>query len=71
MSSASLDSNLFRRLLDHGPDRPVAKALADFAALRDRSQEPAFFDPAAVTQALIPGFTQTATATARTGLPFP
>jgi hypothetical protein len=32
-------------LLDHGPNRPFAQALAGFAALRDRSQQPAVILP--------------------------
>jgi hypothetical protein len=41
MRSELLDSNLLGRLLDYGPNRPVAQTLADFAALRDRSQQSA------------------------------
>ena len=44
VGAEALDSNLLRRLLDYGPDRPVAQALADLPALRDRSQQPAVFD---------------------------
>jgi len=44
MRSEALDSNLLRRLLDYGPDRPVAQALADLPALRDRSQQSAILD---------------------------
>src|SRR5271169_3069502 len=41
----ALDPNLFRRLLDDRPDRPVAQGVADLPALRDRPQQPAVLDP--------------------------
>jgi hypothetical protein len=70
MRSESLDSNFFRRLLDHGLDRPVARLLPTLPPFAiDRSNRP-FSMLAAVIQALIPCFTQTGTATIRMRLPF-
>src|SRR5271170_7455756 len=40
----ALDPNLFRRLLDDRPDRPIAQAVADLSALRDRPQQQAVLD---------------------------
>ena len=45
MSTETLDSDLLGRLLDHGPDRPVAQARPHFASFADPAQEWALFDP--------------------------